>query len=227
MSDSHWRLLARLADEGVSPSNLPANIESVIAERLEEALGAPSRAELDALKLDLADFFAVLLRRAPADAAAAVRGAADASEAGVAAFWLGQIAFAQHAAAQAADRRADDRFAPVFANPTLTPYIRVLAQKDYTGRELAAALDLREETVSRRLTELRELGVVDYRRDGTSFYNFLTPQARAAFEGLVAPEALPHRDPVKVRMVRDRQQKVSEPFQEWPTLSSPAALLGH
>lgn len=219
MTDTKWNLLAQLSEDGARPDALPDNIDSVIAERLEEALAANTRDELDALKVALADFFAILLRRAPAEAAAAVRGGPGAPAAGVAAFWLGQIAFAQHTAAQAAERRADDRFAQVFANASLTPYVKALAKKDHTGRELATALNLREETVSRRLVDLRELGVVDYRRDGPRFYNFLTPQARAAFEGLVAPEALPHRDPVKVRMVKERLQGISEPFQEWPTLS--------
>lgn len=219
MTDMKWNLLAELLEDGARPEALPDNLDSVIAERLEEALAAGTRDELDTLKVTLADFFAVLLRRAPAEAAAAVRGGAAASTAGVAAYWLGQIAFAQHTAAQAAERRADDRFADVFANASLTPYVKALAKKDHTGRELAVVLNLREETVSRRLAELRELGVVDYRRDGVRLYNFLTPQARVAFEGLVAPEALPHRDPVKIRMVRDRLQGISEPFQEWPTLS--------
>lgn len=218
MTKSDWRFLTELAEAGATAEALPHNLDSVIAERLEEALAANSRTELDGLKAALADFFATLLSRAPDAASAAIRGAASAPTASVAAFALGQIAFAQHVAAQAAERRADDRFTAVFSNASLTPYVRALAKQDHTGRELAAALKLREETVSRKLTELRELGVVDFRRDGVRAYNFLTPQARAAYEGLAAPEALPHRDPVKVRMVRDRQSGVSDEFKEWPTL---------
>ena len=225
MTNSNWRFLTELAEAGVTAVDLPHNLDSVIAERLEEALAANDRTELDALKAALADFFATLLRGAPDGAAAAVRGAASAPAAGVAAFALGQIAFAQHVAAQAAERRADDRFTAVFSNASLMPYVRALSKQDHTGRELAATLKLREETVSRKLAELRELGVVDYRRDGARAYNFLTPQARVAYEGLGAPESLPHRDPVKVRMVRDRQSGVSDEFKEWPTLAGGPAML--
>jgi len=224
MTIANWSFLAHLIEEGVAPNRLPANLESVIAERLEEALAGAERAELDDIKATLSDFFSALLRQSPPDAAAAVRGAASASEDSVAAFWLGQVAFAQHLAAQAAERRADDRFTDVFSNASLVGYVRALAKSDHTGRELATLLSVRPETVSRRLNELRELGVVDYRRDGTSLYNFLTPQARAAFDSLVEPEALPHRDPAKVRLMRSRQQNVSNTFRDWPTLSNPPLL---
>lgn len=227
MTDSKWRLLAHLIDQGVTPATLPPNLESVIAERLEEALAEPGRGDLDDLKATLADFFHSLLARAPEATAASVRGGATAPEDGVAAFWLGQVAFAQHLAAQAAERRADDKFIEVFANPTLAAYVRALAASDHTGKELAAALQQREETVSRKLGELRELGVVDYRRDGTRFYNFLTPQARAAMKDQGDGDALAHRDPVKVRMMKRRQQGTSEPFRTRQTLSTNPVLLGH
>lgn len=226
MTDTHWRLLADLLADGATPSTLPTSLSGVLAERLEEALAAPNRAELDAFKAALAEFFVGLLQRAPESAVAAARGSADALPAESAAYWLGQIAFAQEAAAQAAERRADDRFADVFTSTVLLAYVRALAQSDHTGRELAAALGVREETVSRNLSELRELGVVDYRRDGTRLYNFLTPAARSAFEALETPEALPHRDPVKLRLLKRRQENTSEAFQTWPTLSN-VAVLGH
>lgn len=227
MTDSKWRLLAQLLEKGVTPSRLPTNLESVIAERLEEALAASGRSDLDDIQTALADFFHALLARAPEETAASVRGGQGANDEGVAAFWLGQIAFAQHLAAHAAERRADDRFVGIFANPSLAAYIRALATSDHTGKELAAVLNQREETVSRRLGELRELGVVDYRRDGTRFYNFLTPQARAAMKDLGDAEALAHRDPVKVRMMKKRQQGTSEPFRMRQTLSANPVLLGH
>lgn len=227
MIDSKWGLLEQLVKAGVTPVTLPANLESVIAERLEEALAAPGRGDLDDIKIALADFFHALLARASDETTASVRGGSAASEDGVAAFWLGQIAFAQHLAAQAAERRADDRFMQVFTNPTLAAYVRALAAADHTGKELAAALQQREETVSRKLGELRELGVVDYRRDGTRFYNFLTPQARSAMVDQGDAESLAHRDPVKVRMMKKRQQGTSEPFRIRQTLSVNPLLLGH
>jgi len=227
MPETTWRLLADLLEAGATPTTLPENLEGVIAERLEDALAAPGRAELDVTKVALAEFFSELLRRSPAEAAAAARGASNAPPAGVAAFWLGQIAFAQHTAAQAAERRADDKFAEVFTNTTLLAFVRALARTDHTGKELASALGMREETISRRLNELRELGVVDYRRDGTRLYNFLTPQARNAFEGIEQPETLPHRDPVKVRMMKIRQQSTSDTFKTWATLSNSSAAIGN
>ena len=226
MADANWHMLTQLLEAGAIPTALPSNLESVIAERLEEALATNGRADLDSIKDELAAFFAGLLGRSPSDAVQAIQGGAAASPAAVATFTLGQIAFAQHFAAQAADKRADNRFAPVFTDPKYAPYLRALAGSDYTGKELAAELNVREETVSRRLSELRELGVVDFRGDRTCKYNFLTPQARVAYEHLSEPETLPHRDPIKVRLMKARHQGVSEAFRVWPVLSTPS-VLGH
>ena len=44
---------------------------------------------------------------------------------------------------------------------------------------LAQICGERTETVSRKLKVLRDLGITDFRRDGTSFVNFLTPAAQA------------------------------------------------
>ena len=58
--------------------------------------------------------------------------------------------------------------------------MQALFSEDRTGQALAEITGERAETVSRKLKVLREMGAVDYRRDGTSFYNFLTPAARSA-----------------------------------------------
>jgi DNA-binding transcriptional ArsR family regulator len=59
------------------------------------------------------------------------------------------------------------------------PYIDALASKDLNGKELAETCGEAEETVSRKLKQLRELGITEFRREGTRFYNFLTPAARS------------------------------------------------
>ena len=224
MTATQWTLLTRLLEEGVNAETLPANLESVIVERLDEALAAPGRAELDSLKAALADFFTSLVQRAPSDAAQAVRGDSKASGAATAAFRLGQIAFAQHLAAQTAERRADDRFVQIIEDPSYSAYWPALMSGERTGQELAARVDERPETVSRKLKVLRELGVTDTHRQGVSIYNFLTPAARAALESSAVAEA-PQRESSKVRLVRQRHNATSAAFQDLVVLPPP--LLGH
>jgi DNA-binding transcriptional ArsR family regulator len=47
--------------------------------------------------------------------------------------------------------------------------------------QLAKQVREADETVSRKLKELRSEGVVEFRREGRSTVNFLTPQARIVF----------------------------------------------
>ncbi|ESZ26591.1 helix-turn-helix domain-containing protein [Mesorhizobium sp. L2C067A000] len=198
-----------------SPADIPPELISVVAERVEEAVANSNRAELDELKSQLADFFRALLKKAPTEAVAAARRTPEAPLAATSAFVLGQIGFAQHFAAQSADRRADDSFVEVLSSPQMAAYVRALLKQDLTGQELSAAVGERTETVSRKLKTLRDLGIVDYRRDGVRMFNFLTPSAQAAFQDTESV-AKPQRAAIQ-RLMQDRQKQTPDHFKEWPT----------
>lgn len=94
------------------------------------------------------------------------------------AYGLGQLAFAQLLAANAAQVSASDDFTDTLQSVKYAPYIRALLGRERTSSELRLVVDEREETVSRKLRELRELGAADFRRDGREVVNFLTPLAK-------------------------------------------------
>jgi DNA-binding transcriptional ArsR family regulator len=73
------------------------------------------------------------------------------------------------------------------------PYVKALARDDHTGTQLAQICGVTTETVSRKLKFLRDLGITDFRREGTSFVNFLTPAAQA-----VAGEFIEQQKPAPV-----------------------------
>lgn len=96
------------------------------------------------------------------------------------AFKIGQIAFAQVLLGVAAKRRAPAEFSRYFREEPYSLYVDALTQRDMTNTELAHRLSVRQETVSRKLKDLREAGVIEFRKVGAACINFLTPAARSA-----------------------------------------------
>lgn len=204
MSNENWQLLQDIQRTLTQTSDLPNGLLSAIAERLDEAIGGESRAPLDALAAQLGALFEQLLRLAPDAAVLAVRQAPASGAAEAAAYTLGQVSFAQLLAAQAAERRVNDDFHLLLQDSRYKTYVEALAKKDMTGKELAALGEERVETVSRKLKLLREQGVADFRREGTCFYNFLTPAARS-----LVPE-----NGLRVCKIAD-QAESAIPFKKW------------
>jgi DNA-binding transcriptional ArsR family regulator len=188
MSNEHWTLLDSIQEKLNRLSDLPPGIMYALAERIEEAISAPSRAPLEALSIQLAEFFDALLRIAPKETVDAVCGPRSADSGNNAAYLLGQLSFAQLLTAQAYERRADDRFIEILRDHRYQPYIRALYTKECTGTQLAKTTGECEETVSRKLKLLRELGITDFRREGRHLLNFLTPVTQAVVKefGIVA-----------------------------------------
>lgn len=177
MSNEHWQLLADIQQSLKHAADLPRGIFNGIAERLDEGVSGPSRAPLDALNSQLTSLLDQMLRLEPS-VAQAIQRASSSSATEQAAYVIGQVSFAQLLAAQAAERRVNDDFQSHLVNSLYKPYIDALASKDLNGKELAQICGEVEETVSRKLKQLREFGITEFRREGTSFYNFLTPAAR-------------------------------------------------
>jgi len=96
------------------------------------------------------------------------------------AFTIGHLSFAHLIVEQTSARRAGDFFCGAFKNDRYKKYIEFLVRDDLSNVRLAELVDERPETVSRKMKELRELGVTGFRRVGTQAINFLTPASRSA-----------------------------------------------
>ena len=165
----------------LNPLALTPAVFAGIAEEIEDAVSARSRAPLDALQEKLGDLFVDLLRQAPDAVVEAVRGTRTSDSSEAMAYLLGKVSFGQTIAAQAAERRADDSFIDVLHSSRFQDYVRALEHHDLSGVELAEITGEQPETVSRKLRQLRDAGIVEFRRDGTRLINFLTSGALAAF----------------------------------------------
>lgn len=187
MTRTAWALLDRVLAGLKRPEDIPAGLMTGLATRLEEAIASPTPDQVKSLAPQLTDLVHGLLRVSPPDVRRATQNEASADM--NAAYLLGQVGFAQRLASQVAEKRADRRFLPTMEKKLYRAYVAALAQRDMTGRELAEQCGETEETVSRKLKVLRGLGIADFRRDGTSFVNFLTPTARAVYTPPKAPAA--------------------------------------
>lgn len=156
-----------------------------IATRLEEAISSPLKADLAQLSDELTEVFRLLMKVAPADAIAAVRASSKASDESLVAYFLGQLSFAQLVASSATEKRADDIFHQVIKDKKFAMYIAALYKNHVTCGNLAESVGSWPETASRKLKELRAVGVTDYRREGVNIINFLTPAAVYVIEKLL------------------------------------------
>jgi hypothetical protein len=180
MSNDHWVLLESLQQSLNKCSDLPPEIMLELADRLEEAISASANKPLQALSEQLIALFNKLLHLAPVPAADAAYGSALPDSDESAAYLLGQVSFAQLLASQTMLNRASDEFMAVMQDHRYEQYIKALAVKDCSGVDLAGLTGERTETVSRKLKDLRELGIADFYREGNKALNFLTPAAQAA-----------------------------------------------
>ena len=164
---------------------LPSGAIMAIANRLESALVSPQTSSIKDLAEQLHKLFSALLSKAAPEVREAVRGAKGSQAATRQAFALGQTSFAQALAAQVAARRESDEFLEMLKDSRYVRYLQTLARNDSTNRDLAVSVGEREETVSRKLRELRDVGLTDFRREGREVLNFLTPAAREAMADAV------------------------------------------
>lgn len=200
MLNDRWSLLNDIQERLKSPSDIPPELMFAIAERLEEAISASSNTPLKILRGQLIELLDRLLHTALPETIDAVRGSGSANVAASEAYVLGQVSFAQLLAAQVAERRVDDHFVDTLRGRRFEKYLRALVDSDRTGVELAEITEECAETVSRKLKSLRELGVTDFRRDGTSLFNFLTPTARAVIS---ESKAFPDEDMAHIEKERE------------------------
>lgn len=207
--DKKWVLLDQTMDGAAAASDLPSGLFAAIATRLEDALADGSRETLLLMQEQLGTFLKVYLKRSDKSVVDAIRRTGDVDANAAAAYALGQISFAQLLAAQAGSKRADDQFENVINDNA--DIVRVLLEKDRTGLELAEATGLRPETISRKVKLLRENGVTDFYREGTSLMNFLTPAAKAVAIAIAeAPSTVSHGGSAVRRNINARRKALPD-----------------
>lgn len=218
MPRKRWALLDAIDHEIKAPQDITDNVMAAIAGQLEDAITAPNRESIDTLKGELADLLRRLVQAAPSDAVDAALGRPGALDATLAAVALGQVGFAQALAAHVAHRRADEQFVDALRSQAFKAIFMALLSGERTGQSLADITGERPETISRKLKGLRELGLIDARRDGTSLYNFLTPAARGALGG-DAPQ--PEPKPTAVDQMKDWERGKLDKYLQDPQTFGP------
>ena len=179
MLNDRWSLLEEILKQPDGLKELDDITMAAIADRLEGAISASNRAPLQVLSAQLIAVFNKFLRAVPPEVSNQIRGGYSMDSVIGSSYLLGQIGFAQRVAAEAFEKRADDEFVQIVLDGRFTKYINALFDEERTGVELASIVKVCAETVSRNLKKLRELGVTDFRREGTTLLNFLTPAAES------------------------------------------------
>lgn len=160
--------------------DVPRGWEASLAATVEEALCSHA-GDLRSLAQSLVQAVHSRLRSSSESAQAAATRDPSAPEPVKQAFRLGQLGFAQLLISDAAERRAGAEFVALLSVPKFHRYVEALVKHEMTSSELADAVRESQESASRKLQQLRSLGITDYRRESKNTINFLTPAARQAY----------------------------------------------
>jgi DNA-binding transcriptional ArsR family regulator len=164
--------------------DVSAPLLNLIAVRLEEALRDPRSSPLTELARQLEEAAVQGAAKVPIEVMAEIRSKGKKRGPSALAYALGQLVFAQTMASNSSAKRADEEFVEMLKSIAGRQIAAELLDREASSGELAKLLDERPETMSRRLARFRELGITDYRKDGTTVYNFLTPAGRSLAESL-------------------------------------------
>lgn len=174
----HLFSLLGLSEERPNPALLTPNAMEHLAEELEEAISSSERVAIDELSSELLRLTSTFVRSLPTDIRAVVSGNAKHSSPHDSLYMIGQLSFAQHLAAVVASKRPHKEFTDLLNEKWTTPYLRALHRKNLSSSDLASEIGAAKETVSRNLRKLRDSGITDFKKRGSSVINFLTPPAK-------------------------------------------------
>lgn len=154
---------------------------STLASQLIEALCSATASPIEALENELSRVISRVLKDVHPDVIDVIQGR-QRSGAAADAYALGQIGFAHQLAASAAHSRIDESFLDALKATKFSVYLEELYKGERTNKQLKNISHHTDENVSRRMKELRDEGITDFRKDGTQVFNFLTPVARQIME---------------------------------------------
>jgi DNA-binding transcriptional ArsR family regulator len=169
-------------------AQLSAKYANTLAHDVAEALSNGGRSQIEALALKLQSQVSELRPHLDVTILRELREAGQTIGPIAQAYGLGQLVFAQLLTAKVADASADDNFEELLKGSKYVAYVKALLGSERTSAELKNIVTEREETVSRKLRELRELGAADFRRDGREVVNFLTPLAQEVAKQIYGDE---------------------------------------
>lgn len=170
--------LKRFAGEG--PAGVPSAVMTTIADHVRAAVEGDPSITLEQVERELHAFFKRAFAAAPKSTRLAVQGEGEAETA--AGFLLGQVAFAHLLAARTLDTRVGQGFVHLLEDKRYDLYLRALLNGPKDGVTLASLVSEKPETVSRKLAQLREGGLVVSRQQGKRVVNKLSPAAKAMLE---------------------------------------------
>lgn len=192
MATTSKGIFEELGSDPAGVLGLSAEIGPVIADFLESAMLSPTKDGLEQISDELVTLFEMALDRAPSSSVDAVLNDASNETSDRASYILGQLSFAQLLASSALEHKVSKSFMDAMADSVNIRYLSELAENEQTNLQLSSSVGQTVENVSRRLRKLRELGITDFRRNGVSVLNFMTPAARSIFEQM-RPQAMPKK----------------------------------
>ena len=225
---SNWPALSAALEAIAIDSELPTGAFTAIADRLRGAIESADPARIVEAAAILEQFYDDVAALSSAAVRNAARGAARDDLA--ASYALGKIAFAQLLAARIADKRADPGFIAQATDPRYLPYLLALGTDELSVGQLKDKVGERIETVSRKLADLRETGIVSSRKRGTQVANVLTPAARqllASLPTVMPPTAGSAGDlpaPAVRRALEAKRERLPDHLQQAPHFASEPLL---
>lgn len=172
--------LIAFAADSAKPFGLGTHFESVLADFLEEAVMAKSRHR----SVEIASLIEGLLNECimnaqPSAAAAAIRPD-DAALESREAYILGLLSLAQTVMTSHLNKKVCSQFISAITDDANLKYVKALLEKEQSNKELSILINHSEEHTSRKLKDLREIGVIDSYKNGKWSINFLTSAALGA-----------------------------------------------
>lgn len=169
--------LIAFAADSAKPFGLGSHFESVLADFLEEAVIAKSRHR----SVEIASLIEGLLNECmmiaqPGVAVAAIHPDEAPLELREA-YIVGQLSLAQTVMSTHLNKKICSRFLSTITDENNLKYVKALLEKEQSNKDLASLVNHSEEHTSRKLKELRELGIIDSYKTGKWSINFLTSAA--------------------------------------------------
>lgn len=203
----------------VAPDKIQEGFFLSLAQRIERSITGASRQPLQALSIKLNEAFDYSYILAEDETRKTLRDQLPGAI--LQAYRLGQLNYAQSIVSKAVDRRVSDQFLAEFKKDKFKDIIKLLWHDELKCGALVDATGESGESISRKLKKLREVGITDFWREGTTIYNFLTPAAKALVPDeykVASPVLVPHLAPMASELAR-RRLDLDEQYREAPNFA--------